>query len=81
MHCEKKISGPFAPVYFEGCYLLVFLMNTITSAHTKKNLPIPDVTLKNRGSEMIGKKSKNRPINRDRRSDLAALVKNDLRRI
>ena len=29
--------------------------------------------LKNRGSEMIGKKSKNRPINRDRRSDLAAL--------
>ena len=44
--------------------LLVFLMN---SAHTKKNLPIPDLTLKNRGSEMIRKKSKNRPINRDRR--------------
>ena len=39
----------------------------------KKNLPIPDLTLKNRGSEMIGKKSKIRPINRDRRSDLAAL--------
>ena len=42
--------------------------------HTQKNIPIPDLTLKNRGSEMIGKKSKNRPINRDRRSDLAALV-------
>ena len=41
--------------------------------HTQKNLPIPDLTLKNRGSEMIGKKSKNRPINRVRRSDLAAL--------
>ena len=44
--------------------------------HTKKNLPIPDLTLKNGGSEMIGKKSKNRPINRDRRSDLAALNTN-----
>ena len=42
--------------------------------HTQKNLPIPDLTLTNRGSEMIGKKSKNRPINRDRRSDLAALI-------
>ena len=42
--------------------------------HTKKNLPIPDLTLKNWGSEMIGKKSKNWPINRGRRSDLAALV-------
>ena len=41
--------------------------------HTQKNLHIPDLTLKNRGSEMIGKKSKNRPINRDRWSDLAAL--------
>ena len=30
--------------------------------HKHKNLPIPDLTLKNRGSEMIGKKSKNRPI-------------------
>ena len=30
--------------------------------HTHKNLPIPDLTLKNRGSEMIGKKSKNWPI-------------------
>ena len=45
----------------------------MNSAH-KKNLPIPDLTLKNRGSEMIGKQSKNRPINRDRRSDLAALL-------
>ena len=47
-----KVSGanrPSPPVYFEGCYLPVFLMNTITSAHKKKNLPIPDVTLKNRG--------------------------------
>ena len=47
----------------------------MNSAHTHKNLPIPVSHLKNRGSEMIGKKSKNRPINRDRRSDLAALVK------
>ena len=53
-------------LYFSWILLLVH-------THTK-NLPIPDVTLKNRGSEMIGKKSKNRPINRDRRSDLAALV-------
>ena len=53
-------------LYFSWILLLV---------HTqKKNLPIPDVTLKNRGSEMIGIKSKNRPINWDRRSDLAALV-------
>ena len=42
--------------------------------HTQKFLPIPDLTLQNRGLEMTGKKSKNRPINRDRRSDLAALV-------
>ena len=34
-------ESPFAPVYFEGCYLLVFLMNTITSAHTKKKSPDP----------------------------------------
>ena len=47
--------------------------------HTHKNLPIPDLTLKYRGSEMIGKKSKNRPINRDRRSDLAALTRTILK--
>ena len=34
----------------------------MNSEHTQKNLPIPDLALKNRGSEMIGKKSKNWPI-------------------
>ena len=47
----------FSAIYLEK--LLVFVMN---SAHTQKNLPISDLTLKNRASEMIGKKSKNRPI-------------------
>ena len=46
----------------------------MNSANFNKNLPIPNLTLKNRGSEMIGKKSKNRHDRRDRRSDLAALL-------
>ena len=47
------------------CYLfgeIYLYFSWIVNTHKKKNLPIPDLALKNRGSEMIGKKSKNWPI-------------------
>ena len=43
---------------------VLFVINSAHKkiVHTQKKNPISDLTLKNRASEMIGKKSKNRPI-------------------